>query len=59
MVSLVALLVMAGLLSAPNATAQDNTAKEFFLGVSCMPLTDDLRDTLKVDERARAGRRWM
>ncbi len=31
--------------------AQEPGAKEYFLGVSCAPLTEDLRSSLKVDEQ--------
>lgn len=46
---LIAILTTAGLLHASGAMAQDLATKEFFLGVSCAPLTDELRDELKVD----------
>ena len=47
---LLAMLATTGLLSAPGQpAAQDITTKEFFLGVSCVPLTADLRDELQID----------
>lgn len=46
---LIAILTTAGFQSATDASAQELLTKEFFLGVSCVPLTEELRDDLKVD----------